>query len=124
MYFLKKVFVLSVGLPTLDDEHLKQGLLNEHITSLENKNIETIKYSLDNILLPDIYERTYNTIIMNFHLKDIIEKKNNPNIQFLDVTSFTYDEDKRRIKDEFFTRFDHHNYDRNDMIGTIINASL
>lgn len=120
----KRVIVLSVGLPTLADEHLKQGLLNEHINSLEDKNIEEIKHSLDNILLPDISTRTYNTIIMNFHLKDVIEKKNNPNIRFLDVTSFTYDETKGRIKDEFFTSYDHHNYDRNGMISKIINEAL
>lgn len=120
----KRVIVLSAGLPTLDDENLKCGLLNGHINALESKDPEELKCRLNNISLPDIYTRTLNTIIMNFHLKDIIEKKNNPNLIFLDVTTFTYDENKKIIKDEFFTRVDHHNYSRNENIRKLINSSL
>ena len=120
----KKVVILSVGLPTLDDENLKEGLLNSSINHLENVNVDEFKMRLSNSVLPDIYTRTYNTIVFNYHLKDIIEKCNNPNIKFLDITSFTYDEGKKRIKDNFFSRNDHHCYERNATIGKIINENI
>jgi hypothetical protein len=120
----KRVIVLSVGLPTLDDESLKVGLLNGHINALENVNVDELRNRLDSINLPDIYTRTHNVIIFNYHLKDIIEKVGNPNLQFLDTTSFTYDEEKKRIKDEFFLRIDHHCYERNPQISNIINSVL
>jgi hypothetical protein len=120
----KRVVVLSVGLPTLDDENLKTGLLNGHINALENVNVDELRNRLDSTTLPDIYIRTYNVLIFNYHLKDIIEKVGNPNLQFLDITSFTYDEEKKRIKDDFFLRIDHHCYDRNPHIANIINAFL
>jgi hypothetical protein len=120
----KRVIVLSVGLPTLDDENLKEGLLNAHINGLENVDVEQFRNRLKCVNLPDIYTRTNYTRIFNYHLKDIIEKCGNPNLQFLDITSFSYDEEKQRIKDEFFTKIDHHCYDRNNTISSIINDFL
>jgi hypothetical protein len=120
----KKVVILSVGLPTLDDANLKQGLLNSSINHLENVNVDDLKFRLSKIVLPDIFTRTKNTFAFNSHLKDIIEKCNNPNIKFLDITSFTYDEEKKRIKDDFFSRNDHHCYKRNATIGKIINENI
>jgi len=120
----KRVIVLSVGLPILDDENLKEGLLNGHINALENIDTDEFRCRLDSVSLPDIHTRTNNTLIFNYHFKDIIEKERNPNLQFLDITSFTYDEEKKRIKDEFFWRTDHHCYDRNPHIANIINDFL
>ena len=117
----KKIVVLSIGLPTLDDENLKNGLLNGHINYLENYALDILKKKLDNCNhLPNIYFRTQIAINFNEQLKNEIIKINNKNIYYLDVTTFTYDPSKMRIKDEYFTKSDHHCYDRNKKISKII----
>ena len=52
------VVILSIGLPVLDDEHLKHGILNGNINYLENQNIEILEQKLSNSHLPNIYKRT------------------------------------------------------------------
>jgi hypothetical protein len=120
----RSVIILSIGLPVLDDENLKKGLLNGHINYLENKKIEELENELLNACLPDIYGRTTLTLHFNEELKNQIHHIGNPNIKFLDITSFTYDNNLKRIKDEFFIRCDHHCFDRNYHYTGIINDFL
>jgi hypothetical protein len=121
----KSVTILSVGLPCLDDENFIKGMLNAHINFLENQDINILnKKLLSCELLPNIYKRTEITLHFNEKLKEEIVKLKNPNIKFLDITSFTYDYNLKRIKDEYFTRYDHHNYTRNMHFTQIINEYL
>lgn len=124
IYNDKKITILSIGLPCLDDTHLKDGLLNGHINCLENQDINILKQNLLNCELPDIYKRTKITLDFNEKLKEEIGKLNDPDINYLDVTTFTYDSQLKRIKDEHFTRHDHHNLDRNKYINNMINQYL
>lgn len=120
-----KIIILSIGLPTLSDLFLKKGLLNAHINQLENKDLKQLKHKLTSVnYLPDIYTRTKITLDFNNKLQKKIQQLNNNNIYFLDVTLFQYDYSKRRIKDEFFSTFDHHNYKRNSVISNIISNSI
>ena len=118
----KKVILLSVGLPTLDDEHLKEGLLNGHINYLENYDVTSLKEKLANISLPDIYWRTVITIHFNEALCERVSQMENPNLKFLDVTTFTYDNELKHIKNEFFSRSDHHNEQRRVFYKDLINV--
>lgn len=120
----KSVIILSVGLPCLDDINLKKGILNGHINFLENQNIILLEEKLLNSELPDIYKRTEITLHFNRILEETITKLNNPNIKYLDITTFTYNYELKRIKDDFFTRNDHHNFERNIYINKIINDYL
>jgi hypothetical protein len=120
----KSVIILSVGLPCLDDDNLKKGLLNGHINHLENKNLVELEDILSQANLPNIYKRTKITLNFNKQLEREIRHMNNPNIQFIDITSFTYDENLKRIKNDFFTRVDHHNVQRNSHFTSIINDFL
>ena len=115
------VTILSVGLPCLDDSNLKSGLLNGHVNCLENQDINILKQKLLSCKLPDIYKRTKITLNFNKKLKKEIIKMNNPNLKYLDITSFTYDYKLKRIKDKYFTRSDHHNFARNIRFNKIIN---
>jgi hypothetical protein len=99
----KSVIILSVGLPVLDDEHLRTGLLNGHINALESIDLEKLKNDLLHADLPNILKRTEITLHFNRILKTQIRNLNLPNIKFLDVTSFTYDAALKRIRDKFFT---------------------
>ena len=74
--------------------------------------------------IPNIYKRTYIAIHFNETLRQQIRILHNPKIQFLDITSFTYDHQLKRIKNEHFTRVDHHNYSRNVNYINIINDYL
>jgi hypothetical protein len=127
LHFIKKhfknktVIILSIGLPTLNDENLKNGLLNGHINYLEKYDISSLKKKIENTKLPDIYYRTIINMNFNLQLKANIEKLNNKNIRYLDVTEFTFDNNTNRIKDAFFTKTDHHNFERNKTISKIIN---
>lgn len=120
----KSVIILSIGLPVLDDENLQKGLLNGHVNHLENKPIIELENELLNANLPDIYGRTTLTLHFNEQLKNQIGHLGNPNIKFLDITSFTYDPNLKRIKDQFFIRWDHHCFDRNSYYTNIINDFL
>lgn len=116
-----KITILSVGLPVLDDDNLKNGLLNGHINYLEDKKINELKDELEKVNLPDIYSRTQIVINFNEQLKDEINRLNLSNLEFLDIASITYDETLKRIKDEYFTKVDHRNYVRNSAYSYIIN---
>ena len=124
-FFDKSVIILSVGLPCLDDNNFIDGMLNGHINQLENEDLEILKNNLLNCkVLPDIYKRTEITLHFNKLLKQEIIKLKKSNIKYLDITSFTYDCNLNRIKDDYFTRNDHHNYVRNEHINEIINEYL
>jgi len=121
----KLITILSVGLPCLDDEHFIKGMLNGHINILEDQDINILEQKLLNCpVLPDIYKRTKITLDFNNCLKKCIHEMQNPNINYLDITSFTYDSKLKRIKDNFFTRDDHHNTKRNPYYTNIINDYL
>ena len=124
-FFDKSVIILSVGLPCLDDDNFIKGLLNGHINYLENKDINLLEKSLLSCpVLPDIYKRTEITLHFNKILQEEIIKTKNPNIKYLDITSFTYDCNLKRIKNEYFTRYDHHNFSRNEHFNKIIDEYL
>jgi hypothetical protein len=124
-FFDKSVIILSVGLPCLDDENFKTGMLNGHINYLENQDINLLKEDLLSCsVLPDIYKRTEITLHFNKILEEEIIKTSKKNITYLDITSFTYDCNLKRIKDEYFTRYDHHNYNRNTHFNKIIDEYL
>jgi hypothetical protein len=123
-FFYKSVIILSVGLPCLDDEHLKIGILNGHVSQLENKDQSIYEQKLLNCELPNIYKRTEMTLHFNEKLHEEIIKLNNSKIKFLDITSFTYDDELKRIKDEFFSRNDHHSSARNSYYTKIIDDFL
>jgi len=120
-----KSIVLSVGLPTLSDSFLKNGLLNADINRLEGKNASELESKLSNVThLPNIETRTKITLDFNARLQTKIKQLNqlnNNNILFLDVTYFQYDDVHKRIKNDFFSRIDHHCYKRNITISNIIN---
>ncbi len=120
----KSVIILSVGLPTVDDDNFVGNYIHNggRILNFENINIETLKLLKQNI--PNIYTRTEITLNLNKQLQNEINKLNITNIKYLDITSFTYDEKIKRIKDEFFTKNDHHNYKRNIYFTDIINNFL
>jgi hypothetical protein len=135
----KSVIILSVGLPTVDDDNFLGNYIHNggRILDFENINIEILKSLKNNIplsldmfsrlsqkSLPNIYIRTQITLNFNEQLQNEINKLNIPNIKYLDITSFTYDEKINRIKNEFFTKNDHHNYKRNIYFTDIINNFL
>jgi hypothetical protein len=120
----KSVIILSVGLPVLDDEHLKKGLLNGHINTLESIDLENLKNDLLHINLPNIFKRTEITLDFNKQLENKIRNLNLPNVKFLDITSFTYDASLKRSYNKFFTRYDHHNDCRTTFFTNIINNFL
>jgi len=121
----KSITILSVGLPCLDDNYFIKGILNAHINFLENQDINVLEEKLFKCQnLPNIYKRTEITLHFNESLKAYIDNLKNPNIKYLDVTGFTYDCNLKRIKNEFFTRIDHHNLNRNIHFTNIINEHL
>jgi hypothetical protein len=120
----KKITVLSIGLPCLDDDNLKKGLLNGHINYLETQDILILEKKMENVNLPDIFYRTEIALNFNEQLNNEIIKLNNPNVEYLDTTICTYDFKLKRIKDLFFSRVDHHNDERNTYISEIINNYL
>jgi len=121
----KIIIVLSVGLPTLDNDNLKRITSRKIYEYTNDKNeIKLTKQKIKNDILPNIYERTKITINFNEQLKEEITKLNNKNIHFLDVTSFTYDDELKRIKNIYYTKKDHHNYSRNIKISQKLNAFI
>jgi hypothetical protein len=124
-FFDKPVIILSVGLPCLNDKYFIAGILNGHINQLENQDINLLeKKLLSCTVLPDIYKRTEITLHFNKTLEEEIIKLNTKNIKFLDITSFTYDCNLKRIKDEYFSGCSHHNYARNKHFNKIIDEYL
>lgn len=88
------------------------------------ENIDVTQLRLLKANIPDLLKRTQITLHFNEILKNEIIKLNNPNIKYLDITTFTYDPNLGRIKDEFFSRNDHHNYTRNKYFNNIIDKHL
>lgn len=76
------------------------------------------------IELPDIYERSKITLNFNEQLKNKIASLEIPNIKYLDITTFTYEPNLKRIRDEFFSKNDHHSFSRSMYYGAIINNYL
>jgi hypothetical protein len=121
----KSVIILSVGLPCLDDDHFIHFIANGDVLNLENGDKDkTRNQVLSCEVLPDIYKRTEITLNFNETLKDEINKLDNPNIKYLDITSFSYDSNLKRIKDDYFTRVDHHSFGRNTQIVKILDDYL
>ena len=121
----KSIIILSIGLPVLDDDNLKKGILNNQVNWHGEVYYNDFKNEkLLNTKLPDIYDRTKITLDFNEQLKNKIIQFNMCNIKFLDITTFTYDINLKRIKDEFFTKNDHHNFKRNIYYNSIINNFL
>ena len=120
----KAVTILSIGLPCIDDIHFVKNYINNggRILKFEDINVSKLKLLKENI--PNLLTRTQITLHFNETLKDKIIKLNNPNIKYLDITTFTYDFKLGRIKDEFFSRNDHHNYIRNKYFNKIIDEHL
>jgi hypothetical protein len=124
-FYDKSVTILSVGLPCLADEHYINGMLNGHINYLEEQDLNILKNKLKNCeVLPNIYKRTEITLHFNEMLKEEIRKLNKPNIRYLDITTFTYNCNLKRINNEYFTRSDHHNYNRNIHFNKLIDEYL
>jgi hypothetical protein len=121
----KEVIFLSVGLPTLDDAHLKKGILNAHVTHLEALQFNELQQKVYAYpQLPNIEERTQVTLNFNHQLREKIQALRNPRVKFIDVSSFTYDASRGYIKEQFFTKRDHHNRTRVSKMVTIINEQL
>jgi len=120
----KSIVILSIGLPVLDDDNLKKGLLNAHINYLESKNLTELQDKLAKVELPNIFDRTKMTINFNQQLENEINNLNMSNIKFLDITTFTYDDNLKRINTFLFTRADHHSFKRNKLYTSIINDFL
>jgi hypothetical protein len=78
----RSVIILSIGLPVLDDNHLKKGLLNGHINFLEEQDLIKLEISLSRAKLPDIVERTKIALNFNEQLKNEIQNLCIPNIKF------------------------------------------
>jgi hypothetical protein len=121
----KEVVFLSVGLPTLDDHHLREGILNAHVTHLEAYKLDQLRHQIYQFpQLPCIQDRTAVTLNFNAQLKEKIESLGNPRVKFIDVTSFTLDENRGYIKEQFFTKRDHHNRARVGEMINIINRHI
>lgn len=117
------VTILSIGLPCIDDKYFIDNYINNggRILNFEDINILNVKMSK---IIPDLLTRTQITLHFNEKLNEQIIKLNNPNIEFLDITSFTYDETLKIIKNEYFSRTDYHNYIRNIFFSKIIDDHL
>lgn len=115
------IVVCSIGLPTIDDIHFKKFCINTKILiNFEQIKEDNIKAIL-NTNLPNITERTK----INLHFNEILEEESQKrNICFLDITSFTYDDKTKIIKEEYFVKNHHHSYGRNPTISNIINCYL
>ena len=68
----KSVIILSVGLPVLDEAHLKTGLLNGHVNTLESIDLVNLKNSLLHVDLPNIFKRTEITLDFNRQLQQLL----------------------------------------------------
>jgi hypothetical protein len=125
-----KTIILSSGLPVLDDANLFEQLFIGYRALcfngliLDNDELHRIRNLLSSSILPDIKTRTKYIFYFNNKLQKEIIKLNNINISYLDVTSFTYDTDTEIIHEQFFTKNELHNFERNEKISEIINNYL
>lgn len=117
----KKCTILSINLPVLDDVHIKNHLYQFRINRIANLKFSGI---LESDIVPNIEERTIICQNFNKKLEEYIKKLQNPKINFLDVSSFTYDDNLKRIKNEYFSKTDHHDYIKSPIISNIINDYL
>lgn len=121
----KSITILTIGLPVLDDDNLKKSILYNQVNWHGESHYNDLKTEkLLNAKLPDIYERTKITLDFNEQLKKKIIQLDMCNINCLDITTFTYDINLKRIKDDFFSRNDHHNFKRNLYYNHIISNFL
>lgn len=121
------VIIMSIPLPTLDDNNYIDGIIKAQRIISSNTDINLFKNKLVKYDLPDIYERTRMSQYFNEQLFLRIRQinMNHNNIKYFDITSFTYDDNLKRVKDIFFTKNDHHNLTpRNIYINEIINNYL
>lgn len=118
----QRLTILSIGLPTLDDYWCKQKIIQYFFP--ESSSISEIELILSNSCIPNIFERTDIAINFNYQLRREINKLGLVNIDFLDITTFTYDSHLKRIKNKFFTKNEIHNYNRNSYYVSIINSYL
>jgi hypothetical protein len=112
-----KLVILSVQLPSTDDSYLKT-LLRKHLLKHLTVNNEDLIEKINNAILPDIYERTQINLYFNSQLKSKLESL--PNARFCDVTSFSLNDEKSRINDEYFTKTHYHSFKMNPMIQNIL----
>ena len=71
---------------------------------LEDTEIQKISDMLNSNIMPDIYTRTKYVLQFNNKLQNKIINLNNPNICYLDVTTFTYNHDVGIICEDFYIR--------------------
>jgi hypothetical protein len=116
------VTVLSIGLPTLDDDCCKKKIIQYFFP--ESSSISEIESVILKSNIPNIFERTEIAINFNDQLRRKINTLGLSNINFLDITTFTYDSHLKRIKNEFYTKNEIHNYNRNPYYVSIINSYL
>ena len=91
---------------------------------LEDTEIQKISDMLNSNIMPDIYTRTKYVLQFNNKLQNKIINLNNPNICYLDVTTFTYNHDVGIICEDFYTRNELHNFTRNEIISKMIDNYL
>jgi hypothetical protein len=116
----KTVFVCSVGLSASDDDNYRHIIADNGYWSDEQKNYIKNLHRDD---LPNIYTRT--KIVLDFN-KRLQKKLTRPNTRYIDVTTWSYDAQQKRISDRFYARFpkEHHNYERNGEVQNIIMKAI
>jgi len=112
----KTVYVCSVGLSAVADDEYRHVIADNGRWSDEQKNCIKNLHQDD---LPDIYTRTQ--IVLDFN-KRLQKKLTQPNTRYIDVTTWSYDAERKRISYLFYGKFpkEHHNYARNDAVTDII----
>jgi len=112
----KTVYVCSVGLSAVADDEYRHVIAANGNWSEEQKNCIKNLHQDD---LPDIYTRTQ--IVLDFN-KRLKKKLTRPNTRYIDVTTWSYDAEQKRISDQFYGKIprEHHNYARNDTVTDII----
>lgn len=123
-FYNKSIIILSIGLPCIDDIHFVDNYIHNGGRILIFENIDVSQLELLKSKIPNLLIRTQIILHFNETLKNEIIKLNNSNIKYLDITTFTFDSKLKRIKNEFFTMNNHHNYVRNIFFNKIINDYL
>jgi hypothetical protein len=116
----KTVYVCSVGLSAVADDEYKHVIADNGRWSDEQKNCIKNLHQDD---LPNIYTRT--KIVLDFN-KRLKKKLTQANTKYIDVTTWSYDAEQKRISDQFYGKFpkEHHNYARNDTVTNIIMKAI
>ena len=86
--------------------------------------MDIIRKKLFAATLPTLHQRTLAVLDFNKQLENRINLLKNPNVIFVDITSFPYDHQLNRIEDAYFTKTDHHNFERNKLFGPIVESVL